>query len=102
MKRLTFKEYYESKQKLIKESDEVIRFFTTHDVYKYCKVPFLLEETKTYLSFKPKDNILVEWERNNGIISPIGFKINDKQYAPTWNSKKMKSWVETSTTQIFD
>lgn len=102
MKRLTFKEYYESKQYLLVETSSTVNFKTKHDVYKYCKVPFTKDDNKIYFSFKPKDIIVVEWQRTGQEISPLGFQINNENYVPSWNSKKTKTWVETSTTQIFD
>lgn len=102
MKNLSFKQYYDSKQRLLLEATSSVKFVTTHDVYKYCKVPFSLEENKTYVSFKPKDIIVVEWQRSGEDIIPLSIEINEQKYTPSWNNKKMKTWVESSTTQKFD
>lgn len=102
MKNLSFKQYYESKQRLLLEATSVVKFKTVHDVYKYCKVPFSLEENKTYISFKPKDVIIVEWQRSGDNIIPLNIEINKQIYVPSWNDKKMKTWVETSTIQKFN
>ncbi len=99
MKNLSFKEYYESKQRLLQEATSSVVFKTTHDVYKYCKVPLLLEDNKTHISFKPKDIIIVEWQRSSDMIIPLTIEINKQKYTPSWNSKKMKNWVESATTQ---
>jgi hypothetical protein len=101
MKKLSFKEYYESKQELLTETPSVI-FKTKHDIYKYCKVPFTVDGERTYVSFKPKDVVVVEWERIGDIISPLLFEMNSVNYTVAWNPKKMKTWVETSTIQLFD
>ena len=98
--KLSFKEYYESRQQLLTENT-YIKFSTAHDVYKYCRVPFSLFEKKIYIPFKPKDRIKVLWERVDGVIHPVEFIINDASYIPLWNSTKMRTWVEQSTTQIF-
>lgn len=100
--KLSFKEYYESKTVLLRESSSVVEFNTIHDVYKYCRVPFSLNESKTYVAFKPKDKLHVLWERRNGIISRKQFTIAGNTYLPLWNRSKMKVWVEQSTIQIFD
>jgi len=102
MKKLSFKEYYESKQKLLSESDTVVVFKTKHDVYKYCKVPFTVDGERKYVSFKPKDTIMVEWQRTGNEIIPLVVEIGTASHNLAWNSKKMKSWVETSTTQLFE
>lgn len=101
MKKLSFKEYYESKQKLLTETVSVT-FKTKHDIYKYCKVPFTVEGERIYVSFKPKDVVVVEWERSDDIICPLIFELNSTLYTVAWNPKKMKTWVETSTIQLFD
>ncbi len=99
--KLTFKEYYDSKSILLKETQTSVKFKTSHDVYKYCRVPFSLNESKTYVAFKPKDKIEVLWERVDGVIYRKEFTISETTYIPLWNSTKMKTWVEQSTTQIF-
>lgn len=99
---MSFKEYYDSKQRLILETTRSVVFKTKHDVYKYCKVPFTIDGEKKYISFKPKDMLIVEWERVGNEIKPLKFEMNDIELLLLWNEKKMKSWVETSTTQLFD
>jgi hypothetical protein len=100
--KLSFKQYYESKINLKKVTEETVTFRTSHDVYKYCKVPFLLENNKTYIAFKPKDVIVVEWHRTGDQITPVQFTINDVDYIPSWNTTKTRDWVQTSTLQIFN
>lgn len=102
MKKLSFKDYYDSKIKLLTESVTPIVFKTKHDVYKYCKVPFIVNDEKKYISFKPKDLLIVEWQRIGNNIIPIKFQLNETDLLFSWNDKKMKTWVETSTTQLFD
>lgn len=102
MTKLSFKDYYESKKSLLGQSDATVIFRTKHDVYKYCKVPFSLNENKVYVSFKPKDVLIVEWQRTGNNIKPLRFEINGQEYYPSWNEAKMKSWVEQTTTQLFE
>lgn len=102
MKKLSFKEYYESKVALITETSKPIVFVTTHSLYKYCKVPLSLNEDKIYISFKPKDNIIVEWSRVGNTITATKITINTTTYAPSWNGPKFKKWVETSSTQLLN
>ena len=71
MTKLSFKDYYESKKSLLGQSDATVVFRTKHDVAKYCKVPFSLNESKVYLSFKPRDSLIVEWQRTGNNIIPF-------------------------------
>lgn len=102
MNRLTFKEYFESKQRLLENVATTVKFSTSHNVYKYCKVPFMLSEGKTYVSFRPNDTIIIEWERTGEVIKPLQFFISETLYIPVWNAEKMKSWVEQSTIQVLE
>lgn len=101
MKKLSFKQYYDSKQHLLTELSKPITFKTTHSLYKYCKVPLQLDEERKYVAFKPNDLIVVEWQRQGDEITPLSIEINQQTHQITWNPKKMKSWVETSSTQAF-
>lgn len=102
MKKLSFKEYYDSKITLITETSKPVIFVTSHNLNKYCKIPFTLNESKTYIAFKPKDNIIIEWSRSGDIITATKITINTTTYAPSWNGQKFKKWVETSSTQLFN
>ena len=44
MTQLSFKEYYESKQQLIKASESNVRMTIEYTVLKYCKVPVINEK----------------------------------------------------------
>ena len=102
MTKLSFKEYYQSKVSLLEEDTKIIKFKTRHDVYKYCKVPLMLNETKVYVAFKPKDRIVVEWDRIGNNITPVRIIFNENEHTPTWGAQKMKSWVEQTTIQNLD
>lgn len=102
MNKLSFKDYYESKQELKQQNESTVRFKTTHDICKYCKVPFILSESKVYVPLKPRDAITVEWKRTGNDIVPLTFNINGIEYLPSWNPSKMKTWVQQTTTQLFE
>lgn len=102
MTKLSFKDYYQSKVSLLEQDNSVIHFKTRHDVYKYCKVPMIVNGNKVYVAFKPKDKIVVEWDRIGENIIPKKFIINENEHIPTWNPQKMKSWVEQTTIQNLD
>ena len=100
MKKLSFSEYHNSKKILLSESLVPIEFTTVHTLQKYCKVPFLVEDEKVQLGFKPRDIIKITWQRLGESLTPLSIRKNDVEYKPTWNSKKMKSWVETNAIQV--
>lgn len=102
MNKLSFKEYYESKLELKQQNESTVIFKTTHDIGKYCKVPFMISESKVYVSLKPRDSMVVEWKRTSNDIVPLSFNINGVEYLPSWNSSKMKTWVQQTATQIFE
>lgn len=99
--KLSFKQYYEAKKVLLHENSETI-FCTSHEVYKYCKVPLLEDRQKNYMSFKPRDILLIEWIRSDGLIYPTALTFNNKKFQLYWAPNKMKSWVRQSTTQIIE
>ena len=106
MNRLTFREYYESKKRLLNASESVPRVRKTYSLNKYCKFPVfesLDSDERVFVSFKPNDKIDILWEHVNEhdfyptpksicLISEGG----DIVY-PYWNNKKMKNWVDTNT-----
>lgn len=99
-KKLSFSEYLSTKATLLKESNSTLVFTTYHCLTKYCKVPFTLNEAKLQLSFKPRDAIIVKWNRINEELIPIEVTKVNNTYIPKWNNKKMKSWIETNSIQV--
>lgn len=105
--RLGFKEYFDSKQVLREMAEVSFDCTTKHEIIRYCKVPFILTEnlTKTYVSIKPRDVVSVHWTTDslgNRIIESI--KLSNKEgevnLTPTWDSKKIKSWIEHNSIQL--
>lgn len=103
MHRLTFKEYVESKNKLLLAGEECPRITLEYEITKYCKIPVTEspdDETKLQVSLKPKDTIEVLWEHNdpsyptprNIVLTSEG---NKKVY-PCWNNKKVLKWVQNN------
>lgn len=110
MARLGFKEYYESKKRLLSAAEDSPRIREEYELLKYCKFPVyesLDDDHKTYLAFKPKDRIEVLWEHVSNydefpvakclrIISEDG----DDHYYPSWNNVKMTKWVNSNTRKL--
>lgn len=105
--KLGFKEYFDSKQVLREMAEVSFDCTTQHEIIRYCKVPFLIKEnlTKTYVSIKPRDVVSVHWSTDasgNRIIETV--KLTNKEgnceLTPSWDSKKIKSWIEHNSIQL--
>lgn len=97
--KLTFKEYYESKEKLLQASKNCPKIITEYIVKKYCRIPILDgKNNKDYISLKPKDVLNILWEFND-IKNPCvkNIKFENKNYLPYWNNAKIQMWIETTT-----
>jgi len=103
MKKIHFKEYYESKEKLRIAGDTFPREVSEYSLVKYCKFPVLTEDDeKKMVSFKPKDKITILWEHYNSMSIIKSFKVSNSEngeieYKPVWNQKKVHKWIENST-----
>lgn len=99
MKKLSFKEYYESKQKLLKASENLPQVTVEYTIKKYCKIPIRVEgEDKDYVALKPKDIVKILWEFPNPKSTSPNAKnmlINEQQYSPSWSSDKLRRWVSS-------
>lgn len=99
--KISFKDYYELKRKLLNEENSSVEFKTTHSMCKYCKLPVISEsEKKQYLSLKASDKIDVIWTLEGEEIYPKNIKIDDNLYKFSWKEKKAKSWILSSSIQI--
>lgn len=101
--KMTFSEYWKSKDRLMSASDETPRIMSEYTVKKYCKVPFFESvdsDEKTYVSFKPNDVIRVQWEYHD-LSQPtpkfVTVVSESTNYFPCWNNIKMLKWVDTNT-----
>jgi predicted transcriptional regulator len=98
-KKLSFKEYYESKESLLLANANLPKVVNEYVVKKYCKLPVLDENNKKdYISLKPKDLVQVLWEFND-IKNPQAKKImvESSTYSPCWSNDKLKKWIEQTT-----
>lgn len=105
MQRMTFKEYYESKDRLRLAGEECPRISMQYEVTKYCKMPVMEspeDEQKLHVSLKPRDLIEVLWEYiDPNYPTPKSITLvseDDKKVFPCWNNKKVLKWVNTNTT----
>ncbi len=106
---LTFKEYYESKRKLLSACDTIPRLRSSYMLTKYCKFPVFESsnsDERQYVSFKPRDVIEILWEKTNEYDDyPVAARIvlineGRKEVSPAWNNKKVHNWVERNTNEM--
>lgn len=102
MKRLSFKEYYESKNQLLQASENIPKVINEYLIKKYCKIPVIINEEKDFVTLKPKDVIKILWEFHNDV--PTAKKIivedeecNENSYKPYWSDTKLQNWIELTT-----
>ena len=102
MKKLSFKEYYESKTQLLKASENIPKVINEYLVKKYCKIPVIINEEKEFISLKPKDVIKILWEFNQGVPTAKNIIIEsddctETYYKPQWSDNKLQNWITLTT-----
>lgn len=105
-KKLTFKEYLESKEKLREAIRKTPRRVAEYSVRKYCKIVVgESKEQKEYVSLKPKQKILVEWLYTN-VDNPDIMNIKfenvkgvdpEDEYETFWNGERFLKWLSRNT-----
>jgi len=109
MTKLSFREYYDSKKKLLSACDSIPRIRNEYVLTKYCKFPVfesLDDDEKQYIAFKPKDTIEILWERCNEFDDYPAAKCitlvseGGKEVFPCWNNNKLHKWVDNNTNEM--
>jgi hypothetical protein len=105
MKHLSFKDYYENKERLKRAGVENVRTNIEYSITKYCKIPVVesYESEKSYISLKPKDKVKILWEYESD--TPILKRLvivseDEKEFIPCWTSNKMFEWTTANCKQI--
>jgi len=106
MKKITFKEYLQSKEKLRQALTESPVHLATYSVNKYCKIPVgETKATKEYIALKPKHKVIVEWKYediDNPDVLSVRFE-NMKEdttkelYEMFWTGQRLQKWLTTNT-----
>jgi hypothetical protein len=103
MDKLTFKEYYESKELLRKAAESTPRVETEYEMLKYCQFPVLEEDEKEFIALKPRDRINILWEylRTDEVPLPLRVEITSdddtKRVFPCWGKSKLLTWIQKNT-----
>ena len=70
MKKLTFREYLDSKERLLAAITENPKQVLEYNVSKYCTLIVGEKDNKHYIPLKPKQTIFVEWLYNDVYAVP--------------------------------
>lgn len=104
--KLEFKQYYESKMKLLEAADSSPRVTLQYKLTKYCKVPVherIDSDEKIYFSLKPEDKVEILWEYDTPdtpTVRYIRVVESGETFFPVWNSGKIFNWVVSNTEEI--
>lgn len=102
-KKLTFKEYLDSKEKLREAVRNVPQRTAEYVVNKYCKlVVGESKDSKEYINLKPKQTILVEWlytDLDNPDVLRVSFNgannVNpEDEYETFWEGERLQRWLK--------
>ncbi|MGZ8924629.1 MAG: hypothetical protein ACXW2E_01975 [Nitrososphaeraceae archaeon] len=102
MKKLTFKQYLESKEQLLQAINNPPISTIEYEVRKYCTIPIgETESDKQLIGLKPKQKIIVEWKydsiTNPQPISISFFGLKDitesEQFSTSWTGSKLRNWL---------
>lgn len=105
-KKLTFKEYLDSKEKLREAVNQTPKRTAMYTVQKYCKlVVGECKEEKEYVNLKPKQKIFVEWlyeNTDNPTILAIKFDgvkniSPEDEHSSMWQGERLLKWLLRNT-----
>lgn len=103
MSQLTFKQYIESREQLLKVVKKPPVVIHEHSVVKYCSIPVNEAdgENKVTVHLKPKNKMIVEWDYANK-ESPVPLSIkfegvigldSEDTFEPCWSPSKVYDWI---------
>lgn len=101
MKHLTFKQYVESKTKLLEAITNVPERTATYKVRKYCKlvVGENVEEQQK-IELKPKQKVIVKWKYYDETPDAVSIQVEDvanvdpeDTFSTFWKGDKLIKWL---------
>lgn len=106
MEKLTFKQYLDSKDQLLKAIENTPVSIVEYEVKKYCSLTLGEDEdNKVVVGLKPKQKVIVEWHYDN-ILNPtpnhvrlVGVKDADadEKHDVFWSGTKLTKWLSRHT-----
>ena len=106
MKKLTFKEYIESKDQLRLAINESPIHTIPYSIRKYCRIPVgETKECKQYIMLKPKQKVLIEWKYTDSLLPDvISIQFEnvddisvDESFDPFWTTQRLQKWLSVNT-----
>lgn len=103
MNKLTFKQYLDSKEQLLKAIENTPTAIVVYEVRKYCSLTIgESEEDKSLVGLKPKHKVIVEWRYDNvddptpTSIQFVGPKdvVEDEKFSTFWSGTKLHKWLQ--------
>ena len=100
--KLTFKEYFNTKEQLLEAVKKVPKRTAEYTVRKYCKLPVgESKDTREYIPLKPKQTIAVDWLYEDiDNPTPTGLRFQNVKnieatllYETFWEGKKLLKWL---------
>lgn len=104
-RKLTFKEYMESKDCLHAAVKEIPKTVVEYEVKKYCNFPIGQSSNKQQIKLKPRNKLLISWmceDRENPTAVAVEFQgtvVDETREKPAWNDKKLLKWLINNTDQ---
>lgn len=104
--KLNFKDYYQSKKKLLEAIDSSPKVRLKYKLDKYCKLPLhenVDSDKKIYYALKPDDVVEIIWEYDspdNPTVRCIKILESGETYFPVWHSTKIFNWTLKNTNEI--
>ncbi len=101
-KKLTFKEYFNTKEQLLEAVKRTPKRTAEYTVRKYCKLPVgESKDTREYIPLKPKQVITVDWLYEDiDNPTPMGLRFQNVKnveatnlYPTFWERQKLLKWL---------
>lgn len=107
--KITFKQYLESKKKLVEAIKRSPIQRQHYEITKYCKLAVLEnveDDIKITLLLKPKQELIIEWMYETiDNPKPVSIRvldnknpiISEKEFFTNWKNEKVKEWLSKNT-----
>ena len=107
MKKISFKDYVNSKKKLLEAVKETPIASLTYAVKKYCKIRVgESRNDRKEIALKPRQKIIVEWRYDDiNEPEPVSIVLDDispEEHDLYWNGSKLNEWLSKNAVEEID